>query len=119
MLFLTHQRILEAVITSARARWGLIRRLVRHRLLQGQLTAFIPEQHTDFIFAPPAKKPILGASRGCRFHAADGPSPPGGSSRAPDFSLVVIGIGTMIMFQVVVNIFMTIGLGPKRIPSPS
>jgi len=34
-------------------------------------------------------------------------------------SLVVIGIGTMIMFQVVVNIFMTIGLGPVTgIPLP-
>ena len=35
-------------------------------------------------------------------------------------ALVVIGIGTMIMFQVVVNIFMTIGLGPVTgIPLPS
>ena len=34
-------------------------------------------------------------------------------------SLVVIGIGTMLMFQVVVNIFMTIGLGPVTgIPLP-
>ena len=34
-------------------------------------------------------------------------------------ALVVIGIGTMVMFQVVVNIFMTIGLGPVTgIPLP-
>ena len=34
-------------------------------------------------------------------------------------SLVVVGIGTMLMFQVVVNIFMTIGLGPiTGIPLP-
>ena len=34
-------------------------------------------------------------------------------------SLVVIGVGTMLMFQVVVNIFMTIGLGPVTgIPLP-
>jgi rod shape determining protein RodA len=34
-------------------------------------------------------------------------------------SLVVIGIGTMLMFQVVVNINMTIGLGPiTGIPLP-
>ena len=34
-------------------------------------------------------------------------------------SLVVIGVATMLMFQVVVNIFMTIGLGPVTgIPLP-
>ena len=34
-------------------------------------------------------------------------------------SLVVIGVATMMMFQVVVNIFMTIGLGPiTGIPLP-
>ena len=34
-------------------------------------------------------------------------------------SLVVIGVATMVMFQVVVNIFMTIGLGPVTgIPLP-
>ena len=33
--------------------------------------------------------------------------------------MVVVGIGTMLMFQVVVNIFMTIGLGPiTGIPLP-
>ena len=34
-------------------------------------------------------------------------------------SLVVVGVATMLMFQVVVNIFMTIGLGPVTgIPLP-
>jgi rod shape determining protein RodA len=34
-------------------------------------------------------------------------------------SLVVVGVGAMVMFQVVVNVFMTIGLGPiTGIPLP-
>jgi rod shape determining protein RodA len=34
-------------------------------------------------------------------------------------ALLVVGIGAMLMFQVVVNIFMTIGLGPVTgIPLP-
>ena len=40
-------------------------------------------------------------------------------SRSDFESLVVIGVATMVMFQVVVNIFMTIGLGPVTgIPLP-
>ena len=67
-------------------------------LLQGNLTLlrFIPEQHTDFIFS------ALGEETGFL-----------GSM------LVVVGIGAMVMFQVVVNINMTIGLGPiTGIPLP-
>ena len=93
-------------------------------LLQGQLTKlrFIPEQHTDFIFSALGEETgfigcilvvvgftllmarLLQVARHAR----------------SDFeALVVIGIGTMIMFQVVVNIFMTIGLGPVTgIPLP-
>ena len=93
-------------------------------LLQGQLTKlrFIPEQHTDFIFSALGEETgflgcllvvigfallmarLLQVARNAR----------------SDFeSLVVIGIGTMLMFQVVVNIFMTIGLGPVTgIPLP-
>ena len=93
-------------------------------LLQGQLTKlrFIPEQHTDFIFSALGEETgfigcglvvvgfallmarLLQIARNAR----------------TDFeSLVVIGIGTMLMFQVVVNIFMTIGLGPVTgIPLP-
>ena len=93
-------------------------------LLQGQLTKlrFIPEQHTDFIFSALGEETgfigcllvvmgftllmarLLQVARNAR----------------TDFeSLVVVGIGTMLMFQVVVNIFMTIGLGPiTGIPLP-
>ncbi len=93
-------------------------------LLQGQLTKlrFIPEQHTDFIFSALGEEmgfigsiivlvgflllmiKLLKVARQAR----------------TDFeSLVVIGIGTMFTFQVVVNICMTIGLGPVTgIPLP-
>ncbi len=93
-------------------------------LFQGQLTKlrFIPEQHTDFIFSALGEETgfigtilvitaftlliirILKIARDAH----------------TDFeSLVVIGVGTMFMFQVVVNIFMTIGLGPiTGIPLP-
>lgn len=93
-------------------------------LMHGQLTKlrFIPEQHTDFIFS------ALGEEMGfigctlvvaaylllcwrllqIALHA-----------RTDVESLVVIGVGAMLMFQVVVNIFMTIGLGPVTgIPLP-
>ncbi len=93
-------------------------------LLQGQLTKlrFIPEQHTDFIFSALGEElgflgtmlvvlgfflmiiRLLKVAREAR----------------TDFeSLLVIGFGTMLMFQVIVNIFMTIGLGPVTgIPLP-
>ncbi|ABX09631.1 rod shape-determining protein RodA [Prochlorococcus marinus] len=93
-------------------------------LFQGQLTKlrFIPEQHTDFIFSALGEETgflgtilvviafltlilrILNIARDAH----------------TDFeSLVVIGIGSMFMFQVIVNIFMTIGLGPiTGIPLP-
>ena len=93
-------------------------------LLQGQLTKlrFIPEQHTDFIFSALGEETgflgtilvvsgfallmrrLLQVARHAR----------------TDFeSLVVIGIASMLMFQVVINIFMTIGLGPVTgIPLP-
>ena len=99
-------------------------RLFGTGLLQGQLTKlrFIPEQHTDFIFSALGEETgfigtvlvvtgfallmmrLLQVARHAR----------------SDFeSLVVVGIGTMVMFQVVVNIFMTIGLGPiTGIPLP-
>jgi rod shape determining protein RodA len=93
-------------------------------LLQGSLTKlrFIPEQHTDFIFS------ALGEETGFvgsalvvigfallmwrMLQIAD--------RAASDFeALVVVGIGAMLMFQVVVNINMTIGLGPiTGIPLP-
>ncbi len=93
-------------------------------LMEGQLTKlrFIPEQHTDFIFSALGEETgFLGslivvaafgllAWRLLKIAA-------GAASDAE--SLVVIGIGAMLMFQVVVNIFMTIGLGPiTGIPLP-
>lgn len=93
-------------------------------LLQGQLTKlrFIPEQHTDFIFSALGEETgfigcllvVLGFAllMGRLLQIAR-------NARSDFESLVVVGIGTMLMFQVVVNIFMTIGLGPiTGIPLP-
>ena len=92
--------------------------------LQGQLTKlrFIPEQHTDFIFS------ALGEETGfigcllvvIGFALLMARMLQVARAASTDFeALVVIGIGTMVMFQVVVNIFMTIGLGPVTgIPLP-
>ena len=93
-------------------------------ILQGQLTKlrFIPEQHTDFIFSALGEETgflgtilvVLGFAllMGRLLQVA-------GQSRSDFESLVVIGVATMLMFQVVVNIFMTIGLGPVTgIPLP-
>jgi rod shape determining protein RodA len=93
-------------------------------LLHGHLTKlrFIPEQHTDFIFS------ALGEETGflgsvllvIAFGALMWRLLQIANQAATDFeSLVVVGIGTMLMFQVVVNISMTIGLGPVTgIPLP-
>lgn len=93
-------------------------------LLQGQLTKlrFIPEQHTDFIFS------ALGEETGFLGTALVVIGfmllmwrllQVAGRARTDFESLVVIGVATMLMFQVVVNIFMTIGLGPVTgIPLP-
>ncbi len=93
-------------------------------LLQGQLTKlrFIPEQHTDFIFS------ALGEETGyigtvlvvIGFVLLMGRLVQVANQARGDFeSLVVIGVATMVMFQVAVNIFMTIGLGPVTgIPLP-
>lgn len=93
-------------------------------LLQGQLTKlrFIPEQHTDFIFSALGEElgfvgtilVVVGFAllMGRLLQVA-------GKARTDFESLVVIGVATMLMFQVVVNIFMTIGLGPVTgIPLP-
>jgi rod shape determining protein RodA len=93
-------------------------------LMNGSLTKlrFIPEQHTDFIFS------ALGEETGFigsmlvvvgfvvliwRLLQIAGRA-------SSDYeSLVVVGIGAMLMFQVVVNVNMTIGLGPiTGIPLP-
>ncbi len=93
-------------------------------LLKGELTRlrFIPEQHTDFIFS------ALGEETGflgtlfviisffllilSLLNIAK-------TAHTKFESLTVIGVGMMIAFQVVVNISMTIGLGPiTGIPLP-
>ena len=93
-------------------------------LLQGQLTKlrFVPEQWTDFIFS------ALGEETGflgtllvvTGFALLMGRLLQVARQARTDFeSLVVIGVATMVMFQVVVNIFMTIGMGPVTgIPLP-
>lgn len=93
-------------------------------LMQGHLTLlrFIPEQHTDFIFSALGEETgFLGATlvvvgfvvwiwRLLQI---------AGKARSDVESLVVVGVGAMVMFQVVVNINMTIGLGPiTGIPLP-
>ncbi|MFO0075004.1 MAG: rod shape-determining protein RodA [Cyanobacteriota bacterium] len=93
-------------------------------LMQGSLTKlrFIPEQHTDFIFRALGEETgFLGSilvvvcfgvlmARLLQIAAR---------ARTDVESLVVVGIGAMLMFQVVVNINMTIGLGPiTGIPLP-
>jgi rod shape determining protein RodA len=93
-------------------------------LLQGALTRlrFIPEQHTDFIFSALGEETgflgsvlvVVGfvALMGRLLQIA-------GRARTDLESLVVMGISGMLMFQVVVNINMTIGLGPiTGIPLP-
>jgi len=93
-------------------------------LMQGSLTKlrFIPEQHTDFIFSALGEETgFLGSAlvvigfavlMGRLLQIAD--------RAKTDFeALTVVGIGAMLMFQVVVNINMTIGLGPiTGIPLP-
>ncbi|WP_269623764.1 rod shape-determining protein RodA [Prochlorococcus marinus] len=93
-------------------------------LMQGQLTKlkFIPEQHTDFIFSALGEEVgFLGALlvlflffilifRLIKIAI---------EARTDFESLIVIGIASMFIFQIMVNIFMTIGLGPVTgIPLP-
>ncbi len=93
-------------------------------LLQGQLTKlrFIPEQHTDFIFSALGEETGL---LGCTLVLVGflllmvRLLKVAREARTDFESLLVIGVATMFMFQVVVNIFMTIGLGPVTgIPLP-
>ena len=93
-------------------------------LLQGQLTKlrFIPEQHTDFIFSALGEE--LGFVGSVLVVAAFALLMArllqiAGRAGTDVESLVVVGVGAMLMFQVVVNVFMTIGLGPiTGIPLP-
>ena len=93
-------------------------------LMHGLLTKlrFIPEQHTDFIFSAAGEETgFLGATLiVCAFALLCWRLLRIAGRAATDVeSLVVVGVGAMVMFQVVVNIFMTIGLGPVTgIPLP-
>ena len=93
-------------------------------LLKGKLTSlqFIPEQHTDFIFS------ALGEEMGflgCAiviflfFILINQLIRIGKNARSDFESLIVIGIATTFLFQIMINLFMTIGLGPVTgIPLP-
>jgi rod shape determining protein RodA len=93
-------------------------------LMQGQLTKlrFIPEQHTDFIFSALGEETgFLGSVLMVAAFALLMARLLQIASRARSDveGLVVVGVAAMLMFQVVVNVFMTIGLGPiTGIPLP-
>jgi len=93
-------------------------------LLKGKLTnlQFIPEQHTDFIFSAAGEEmgfvgSILIVSLFLIFiifllRIAK-------NARTDFESLLVIGITSIFLFQIIINIYMTIGLGPVTgIPLP-
>ena len=93
-------------------------------LLQGKLTnlQFIPEQHTDFIFSALGEE--LGFL-GCTivlflfFYLIKKLINIATSARSDFESLIVIGISATFLFQIIINLFMTIGLGPVTgIPLP-
>ena len=93
-------------------------------LLKGKLTnlQFIPEQHTDFIFSALGEE--LGFL-GCMiviflFFILISQLINVSKNAKTDFeSLIVIGIASTFLFQIIINLFMTIGLGPVTgIPLP-
>ena len=93
-------------------------------LLNGQLTKlrFIPEQHTDFIFSALGEETgFLGSLIVLLLYSILIIRLLKIAKKAhTNFeSLIVIGITSMLFFQILVNIFMTIGLGPVTgIPLP-
>jgi len=93
-------------------------------LLNGKLTnlQFIPEQHTDFIFSALGEE--LGFI-GCSlvlflfFILISQLIKVSKNARTNFESLIVIGIASIFLFQIIINLFMTIGLGPVTgIPLP-
>ena len=93
-------------------------------LLQGKLTnlQFIPEQHTDFIFSALGEE--LGFL-GCIivlflfFFLIKKLINIAKNARSDFESLIIIGIAATFLFQIIINLFMTIGLGPVTgIPLP-
>ena len=98
--------------------------LLGNGLLNGKLTnlQFIPEQHTDFIFSALGEE--LGFL-GCLiiiilFFILISQLINVSKNARTDFeSLIVIGIATTFLFQTVINLSMTVGLGPVTgIPLP-
>ena len=93
-------------------------------LLNGKLTnlQFIPEQHTDFIFSALGEE--LGFL-GCIlvlflfFVLISRLVKVSENARTNFESLIIIGIASTFLFQIIINLFMTIGLGPVTgIPLP-
>jgi len=93
-------------------------------LLKGKLTnlQFIPEQHTDFIFSALGEE--LGFV-GCTivlfllFFLIKKLIITASIASTNFESLIVIGIASTFVFQIIINLFMTIGLGPVTgIPLP-
>jgi len=93
-------------------------------LLRGKLTylQFIPEQHTDFIFSALGEE--LGFF-GCililfLFFVLIWQLIEIAKNARTNFeSLIVIGVASTFLFQIIINLFMTIGLGPVTgIPLP-
>ncbi len=93
-------------------------------LLKGKLTnlQFIPEQHTDFIFSALGEEVgFLGSVLvvSIFFLLIFKLIKIAYNARTDFESLIVIGIASVFAFQIIINIFMTIGLGPVTgIPLP-
>ena len=93
-------------------------------LLKGKLTnlQFIPEQHTDFIFSALGEETgFLGSMLVVLiFFILIFKLIKIAKNARTDFeSLIVIGIASIFAFQIIINIFMTVGLGPVTgIPLP-
>ena len=93
-------------------------------LLKGKLTnlQFIPEQHTDFIFSALGEEVgFLGSLLVVLiFFLLIWQLIKIANNARTDFeSLIVIGIASIFLFQIIINIYMTIGLGPVTgIPLP-
>ena len=93
-------------------------------ILKGKLTnlQFIPEQHTDFIFSAAGEEMgFIGSIFivSLFFILITFLIKIANNARTDFESLLVIGIASIFLFQIIINIYMTIGLGPVTgIPLP-
>jgi len=93
-------------------------------ILNGKLTnlQFIPEQHTDFIFSAAGEEiGFIGSIFIVTlfFYLIISLMKIAKNARTDFESLLVIGIASIFLFQIIINIYMTIGLGPVTgIPLP-